>query len=60
MTPIELIAERCGKEVTEDTELDALGVDSLELLDIMVDLDVPAEYIGYLTTVKDLLEVAKA
>lgn len=55
-----IIAEEAGRTVRLDTDLDSLGMDSLEFVCLMQRIgeafrDIPAEEWGQLTTVRDIL-----
>ena len=54
------ILERANIKAGRNTRLDALGLDSLELLELYVELDVPRDKIGSLETVGDLCDCADA
>ena len=56
------IKNKTGKTVTLDTNLREIGLDSLELLDFVIDLEkkldirLPDEDLGRLNTVKDVVD----
>lgn len=52
------IEEETGHTVSLDTELKDLGLDSLEFLNLMVQLGIPDASIPYINTVRDLTRVA--
>lgn len=58
MTALERIRERADAAVTPETAVDELGLDSLEFLDLLIDLGIPAEKSLELTTVADLVREA--
>jgi acyl carrier protein len=49
-----LLNDLTNKECTEDTKIVDLGLDSLEFLELMVELDIPSEAIDELHTVGDI------
>ena len=55
MDTIVIVERETGIKVTPDTPLDALGLDSLEFLDLLLTLDVPVEKSMDLHTVGDLI-----
>lgn len=55
---ITVVETESGKFVTLDTELKDLGMDSLEFLNLMVQLGIPDASIPYINTVRDLTRVA--
>jgi acyl carrier protein len=50
----EMIAERTNSEFNDETKLTELGLDSLDFLELMVELDIPSEDIDELHTVGDI------
>lgn len=55
-----IVEDETGKTVSLDTELKDLGLDSLEFLNLMVQLGIPDASIPYINTVRDLTRVANA
>lgn len=55
---MKVVEEETGKTVSLDTELKDLGLDSLEFLNLMVELGIPDASIPYINTVRDLTRVA--
>lgn len=55
---MKVVEEETGKTVNLDTELKDLGLDSLEFLNLMVELGIPDASIPYINTVRDLTRVA--
>lgn len=54
---IALVEEETGQKVTAETELSALGLDSLEFLDLLIRVgNIPDAAIPELNTVYDLYE----
>lgn len=56
-----VIEEYAGRELSEDTKIDQVAVDSLEFVDMILHLsdvigkDLPDELLGRLDTVEDLM-----
>lgn len=59
MNVIEAIARETGQVVTRETALDSLGLDSLEYVQLLLDLNVPVEKAADLNTVADLIREAE-
>ncbi|MFC5861094.1 hypothetical protein ACFPT7_02185 [Acidicapsa dinghuensis] len=55
MTTLEKIQTEVDPSVTEETPVDALGLDSLELVQLLLDLNIPLEKAVDLNTVADLI-----
>lgn len=58
MRILEKIKAETGLDVTDDTSVDSLGLDSLELVQLLLDLDIPIEKAGEMNTVADLVREA--
>lgn len=58
MEILEKIKAETGQNVTEETPLDSLGLDSLEFVQLLLDLDIPTERAPVLNTVADLIREA--
>ena len=50
-----IIAEAAGREVEPSEEIESLGLDSLETLDLFVALDIPDRSAQQMKTVGDIL-----
>lgn len=59
MNVIEAIAKETGLTVTRETTIRSLGLDSLELAELLMLLDVPVEKVADLNTVDDLIREAQ-
>jgi acyl carrier protein len=53
---ISKVSEHAGMTVTADTEVSKLGLDSLEFLDMVVDLEIPDGKLVDINTVRDLYD----
>jgi len=54
MNILEIIETETGQKVTNETPLDALNVDSLEFLELLIALGIPSDDITSFRTVGDL------
>ena len=59
MNVLALIEERAGVTVTPETSLEELQLDSLELADLLTELDIPPRMDTDLMTVGDLMREAR-
>lgn len=55
---MDIVRDETGKDVIPETELNALGLDSLEFLELMVRLDIPDAAVPHMNTVADLWAAA--
>lgn len=53
-----IVESESGQTVNLDTDLKDLGLDSLEFLNLMVQLGIPDASVPYINTVRDLTRVA--
>jgi len=52
---MEIVRAETGEDVTPETKLDSLGLDSLEFLDLLLAVgDIPDSLVPHLNTVNDL------
>jgi acyl carrier protein len=56
MKRIDIISKSCGFPVDESTTIDQLGMDSLELCNLFVEIGLPVEKIADFDTVGELLK----
>jgi acyl carrier protein len=54
------VSEAAGREVTAETRVEDLDLDSLELLELMHELGIPLEAIDEIETVADLARRSRA
>jgi acyl carrier protein len=59
ITVREIIERETGKAAAPETSLDSLGLDSLELLELLVELNIPSERVIDMETVADLIREAQ-
>lgn len=52
---LEIVKEHTGEDVTPETELSSLGMDSLDFLDLLIRVgNIPDRVVPHLNTVNDL------
>jgi acyl carrier protein len=57
---LEIVKEHTGEDVTPETELSSLGMDSLDFLDLLIRVgNVPDQLVPRLNTVNDLYLAAQ-
>ncbi len=59
MTALDIIEIRTDSTVVPETPIDALGMDSLEFLELLVELNIPVEKSAQMETVADLIREAR-